>query len=246
MPRAFHLLASSVSLLLLAGLVCYAAWDPAGFARQLANDAAPGGAGAIEHLTVMVLIPGIVCGLYAFWRFRERLPHPILGYWVLACTLACLYFAGEEASWGQWYFRWDTPEFLARLNAQGETNLHNMSSWLNQKPRALVELFIVVVGVLVPLWGVVGGQKPLIGRGVPWAWAGWVSAPTTLLPAGLPFVAIRMARWVPHPVGKTLGAYELRECVIAWFLMWYLLSYAVRLRRMPGVGDAHPRAQDKA
>jgi hypothetical protein len=187
MPRGFKLLASGLSLLLLAGLVCYAWWDPDGFARQLANDAAPGGAGAVEHLTVMVLIPGIGFGLYAFWRFRERLPHPILGYWVLAWTLACLYFAGEEASWGQWYFRWDTPDFIAKLNVQGETNLHNMSPWLNQKSRALVELFIVVVGVLVPLWCVLGGRKPIRGRGFPSAWEGWVFAPTTLLAACLPF-----------------------------------------------------------
>jgi hypothetical protein len=67
-----------------------------------------------------------------------------------------------------------------------------------------------------------------------------------LLPACLPFVAIRMARWVPHPALNNLGARELRECVIAWFLMWYLISYAVRLMRLPGVGDAHAIAQDQA
>jgi hypothetical protein len=61
-----------------------------------------------------------------------------------------------------------------------------------------------------------------------------------------PFVAIRIARWLPHPAFKNLGARELREFVIAWFLMWYVISYAVRLRRMPGVGEASPIAKDHA
>lgn len=33
-----------------------------------------------------------------------------------------------------------------------------MSSWLDQKPRALVELFINPTGFIVPLWRVLGGQ----------------------------------------------------------------------------------------
>jgi hypothetical protein len=32
----------------------------------------------------------------------------------------------EEMSWGQMLFRWKTPERVSLINAQGETNLHNL------------------------------------------------------------------------------------------------------------------------
>lgn len=239
-PRVFNLLAIRLSLLLFAGFVLYNWLDPDGFARQLAKDHSPEGAGAIEHLTVVVLVPGILFGLYAFWGSRDRLPFPILRYWVLAWSIACIYFAGEEVSWGQWYFRWDTPEFLAKLNDQSETNLHNISSWLDQKPRLLVELFVFVGGVLVPLWRMMGDQKPIMRRGFLAASEGWVFAPTALLPAGLLFLVVRIAKWLPQHAFDNLGDSELREFVIAWFLTWYLISYAVRLKRIPVAGEARP------
>lgn len=238
-PGGFNLLAISLSLLLFASLVSYAWLDPDGFTRQLAKDGAPEGSGWIEHLTIIVLIPGILFGLYAFWAYRDRLPCPILGYWVLAWSLACIYFAGEEASWGQWYFHWNTPDSLIKLNDQGEVNLHNMSSWLDQKPRTLVELFIFVAGFLVPLWRVLSNKKPTIRFGFLSDWKGWIYAPTALLPAGLLFLAIRIADWLPQPAFKNLGNSELREFVIAWFLMWYLISYAMRLKCIPETWEAN-------
>src|SRR3546814_4167282 len=52
--------------------------------------------------------------------------------------------AGEEASWGQHYAGWLTPDNWQALNDQGETNLHNTSSWLDQKPRTLLEIGVIV------------------------------------------------------------------------------------------------------
>ena len=40
-------------------------------------------------------------------------------------ALSCLYIAGEEMSWGQHFFHWNTPEYWAMVNRQEETNLHN-------------------------------------------------------------------------------------------------------------------------
>jgi len=49
---------------------------------------------------------------------------------VLSCLLALVLFvmAGEELSWGQRIFHWDTPADYAKVNAQGETNLHNLAT----------------------------------------------------------------------------------------------------------------------
>jgi len=135
LPRAFARVAAACSLLLLAALPLAAWLAPGDLATALAKDGAAGGTGAVEHLTVLVLLPGIATGAWAL-RAGRSAPRPArawLGLWVAACV----YFAGEEASWGQWWFGWQTPAPLAELNDQGEANLHDISSWLDQKPRAL-------------------------------------------------------------------------------------------------------------
>lgn len=49
------------------------------------------------------------------------------GRWAFALAgLAALLIAGEELSWGQWIFHWSTPEPIAAVNLQQETNLHNL------------------------------------------------------------------------------------------------------------------------
>jgi len=107
-----------------------------------------------------------------------------------------------------------------------------MSSCFDQKPRLLVELFIFIAGFLVPLWRILHDQ-PLVRDHLLSAWKEWIYAPTILLPAGFLFVVIRIADWLPHSLFKNLGESELREFAIAWFLMWYLLSYAARLKHVP-------------
>jgi len=75
------------------------------------------------------LIASIVF-LYVFWknesgnnlillRTKRNLVFCILG---IFCFVAC----GEEISWGQRIFGIQTPEFLKKINRQGETNLHNI------------------------------------------------------------------------------------------------------------------------
>lgn len=46
--------------------------------------------------------------------------------WFLGLALLMFVCAGEEVSWGQRIFGWETPEALEKLNAQGETNIHNL------------------------------------------------------------------------------------------------------------------------
>lgn len=44
----------------------------------------------------------------------------------LAVALIMLFAGGEEVSWGQRIFGWETPRELIEVNDQGETNLHNI------------------------------------------------------------------------------------------------------------------------
>jgi hypothetical protein len=73
-----------------------------------------------------------------------------LGAWCALATLCCIYVAGEEISWGQHIMEWSTPEYWATVNDQGETNLHNTSSWFDQKPRLLLLIGTIVGGLIIP------------------------------------------------------------------------------------------------
>lgn len=59
---------------------------------------------------------------------------------------ACLFIAGEELSWGQWLFHWETPAQLASVNLQQETNLHNMVD-----PRIYDPIYSLVSFLLIGL-----------------------------------------------------------------------------------------------
>jgi glucan phosphoethanolaminetransferase (alkaline phosphatase superfamily) len=187
-----------------------------------------------EHLTVVVLVVAIAAGVYLLWRLRKRLPLPWLKYWMLLCTAGAVYFAGEEASWGQWYFGWETPEEFARLNRQGETNLHNTSEALNYYPKLLSGLFVVLVGWLIPWTLHLRGWKPR-----PQDWLEWILAPRACWPVGFLFLVFWICSEIELSPLDRLGASEWRELWIAWFLTLYLISYAVRLRSEgPGIHRA--------
>lgn len=66
-------------------------------------------------------------------------------------ALSCLYIAGEEMSWGQHFFHWNTPEYWAAVNRQEETNLHNTYVIFEKTPRSILELAIAFGGLGVPI-----------------------------------------------------------------------------------------------
>lgn len=70
--------------------------------------------------------------------------------WVGIAALASLYVAGEEVSWGQHIFDWGTSEFWSNINDQNETNFHNTSSWLDQKPRLILLIGTITGGLIIP------------------------------------------------------------------------------------------------
>ena len=101
--------------------------------------------GVLENLGPLLLLPAIYCGL-ALARHRKVFPQTWIVIWFLLHGLGALFFAGEEISWGQHFFNWQTPETISALNDQNETNLHNMSSWLDQKPRIALWVWALTGG----------------------------------------------------------------------------------------------------
>jgi len=197
--------------------------EPQWFQQMLAKDDQNG---IVEHITVILLLPGVIAGVATCIHFCKIRQSLLLPLWVLMWTLACIYFAGEEMSWGQWYFGWETPELINNLNNQQETNIHNMSSWFDQKPRLLIEIWIFFAGLILPLWNLTRDRLSADKR----VFQYWVIPTLICVPTAGLFTLIRFAEWVPWTVVNQFGSSELREYYIALFMTIYLLSIYYRLR----------------
>ncbi|MSR16164.1 MAG: hypothetical protein EXR86_16790 [Gammaproteobacteria bacterium] len=176
--------------------------------------------------------------IIAFWAFavglsilrnRQKLPSTLLRGWLLAVTLACFYLGGEELSWGQQLFQWETPAEIATLNDQQETNLHNMSSWFDQKPRLLLELWVLIGGIIVPLWWRFSSAPRVTGDLWAWFWPAYECLPTAVLA-----IAIRLPQRYKSIAGLDVLPFEIRwsepqEYYFALFLLIYLSAIRARM-----------------
>jgi hypothetical protein len=149
--------------------------SPAAYAQWI-----DGEQGLVELATP---IPAFLAFCFGFYFLRSAFPKiPLARVWVLMVALGGFYFAGEELSWGQQLAHWNTPEAIDKLNDQHETNLHNMSSWFDQKPRLLLELWAFFGGVVVPLMRLSGRRIGLDPNKVWfWFWPTVECLPTAIL-----------------------------------------------------------------
>lgn len=201
------------------------------FAPSLYDQFIEGELGLTELATPLVALIGVGIGIHTILLARGRVPL-LFTVWLIGTTLGCFYFAGEELSWGQQLFKWDTPAEIAALNDQQETNLHNMSSWFDQKPRLLLELWVLFGGIVVPLrrlWGRPPRHAP--GSLQDWLWPGIECLPTALLA-----IAIKLPERYKKLMGIESLPFEIRwsepqEYYFALFLLIYLLAVRARLRQ---------------
>ncbi len=186
--------------------------------------------GLTELATPLVALIGVGFGVQTVLLSRGRVPKAFT-IWLALTTLGCLYFAGEELSWGQQLFRWETPEHFAELNDQNETNLHNMSSWFDQKPRLLLELWVLFGGVVLPLRRLLGkAADHAPGSFRDWFWPGLECLPTAALAIAikLPERYKKLADIQSLPLEIRWS--EPQEYYFALFLLIYLLAARARLR----------------
>lgn len=94
--------------------------------------------GLIENIQSLLLLISIFILVRGFKIFKN---DNFLKIFILLKIIALTYYLGEEVSWGQHFFKWNTPEIFTELNNQNETNLHNISNLLDQLPRSLVILW---------------------------------------------------------------------------------------------------------
>ena len=84
----------------------------------------PEGYGILEISHFIIPLIGLCIALRLLFDPFVRARPLVLTVTIIG-ALSCLYIAGEEMSWGQHFFHWNTPEYWAELNRQEETNLHN-------------------------------------------------------------------------------------------------------------------------
>jgi len=196
------------------------------------NNFFKGEIGFIELATPLMLVPAVISGFIIIFN-REKHVTKQLNVWVLLVTLACVYIAGEELSWGQQLLSWETPEWIKESNKQQETNLHNTSGWFNQKPRLLLEISILIGGIFLPL------KRKLQGIHLPRdSWQYWLYPTMVCLPAAM----IAILSYLPDRIDVLsklsdtvvdIRYSEVQELYFAIFLMIYLLSIRKRLELSP-------------
>lgn len=124
--------------------------------------------GPVEWATALFLLgASVLLAIAAKRGFRARCLLPSIGLSVLA--LFVLWLGLEEISYGQRIFGWGTPDTLAQINYQEETNIHNIEG--------LDELMDQIGPQLILLWGVTGWAFTLLLSQVRFFssdWRGWV------------------------------------------------------------------------
>lgn len=104
--------------------------------------------GPHETLQFIFMAIALIIAITALIKIKGQ--NLWLTVWVGIAALASFYVAGEEVSWGQHIFDWGTPEFWTGVNDQNETNFHNTSSWLDQKPRLVLLIGTITGGLIIP------------------------------------------------------------------------------------------------
>lgn len=188
--------------------------------------------GIIENYTFIVLFIAIVLGVLSILKMKS-FEFPFFKIWLTILVLGCVYYAGEEVSWGQHWFGWGTPEGWLEVNDQGETNLHNTSALLDQVPRMLLTIAAVVGGVIIPVFFLMRDKVFSTNEFFGWLWPSYVNIPTCLL-AVLVSLHEKVYKLFDTTVPNILDirAGETKECLLAMFLFMYIASFYKRLRQL--------------
>ena len=187
----------------------------------------PEGYGILEvsHF-IIPLFAFFIGGSLLFLPFVRA--RPLVFAVALIGALSALYIAGEEMSWGQHFFHWNTPEYWVLVNRQQETNLHNTYAIFEKTPRAILEAGIFIGGLAVPFAAIF----------LPWLRACRLSLflpPAALVPAALGVLFFKLTDGLQQKglIGTILARpAETIETYLYFFILAYLIVYARRIKEL--------------
>ena len=206
-------------------------------ASQIAPDwyrsyALPEGYGIIEVVHFVIPLLGLlIAARLLFLPFVRA--RPMVFAVAAIGAVSCLYIAGEEMSWGQHFFHWNTPEYWALVNRQDETNLHNTYAIFEKTPRSLLEIGIFIGGLVIPL------AAPF----APWLRAFRMSLflpPAALVPTALGAVLFKLIDRLHQGGYSTLvmRPSETIETYLYFFILAYLIVFARRIKELEAAEGA--------
>ncbi len=180
--------------------------------------------GPHEAVQAIWMVVGFVVACLLTWK----VPSLWLKLWFGIAALSCLYVGGEEISWGQSIFSWATPASWGLVNDQNETNLHNTSAWLDQKPKIILQIGVLVGGLIIPAL-----QRWSPSR-LPARFAAIYPTSQLSIAAGLA-LSVKLIETVQDRIDEHLfwRASEVLELFIYYFVMLYLLEMWARFKRVP-------------
>ena len=177
--------------------------------------------GPVEGFQEVILIVALIAACGVLWRVKTLW----LRVWFGIATVATFFVLGEEISWGQTLFNWATPELWGTINDQNETNLHNTSAWLDQKPKILLQIGVLIGGLIIPAllkW------KP---SALPVRYVSIYPSAQVSIVAGFGF-AVKLADTIQDRIDQQLfwRASEVLEIYIYYFVMIYLVEMWKRFK----------------
>lgn len=157
--------------------------------------------GPIEWLQFGCLV--LLAPIYVWLTVNlRRRGLPWLAGLYLVAAVGVVFIAGEEISWGQRLLGWATPEGIAAINKQGETNIHNVGLILRVFNAATMTIALLAVVLPIARWAI----WPDRGRSLI-AYA--LIPPIALAPAFALAFAYRAMRFIILPeAGFTITKYQ--------------------------------------
>lgn len=103
-----------------------------------------------ELLTALFyLYSGIILVWYTLSKYRANNSYLLIIPLLLGVFF--VFIAGEEESWGQWLFQFNTPDSIKEVNIQNEVNIHNLHLFYGMlNPHFVLNMFILLFGIVVP------------------------------------------------------------------------------------------------
>jgi hypothetical protein len=187
----------------------------------------PEGHGILEISAFLIPLFALFIGCRLLFLPYVR-ARPLVFAVALIGALSAFYIAGEETSWGQHFFHWNTPEYWAMVNRQDETNLHNTYAIFEKTPRSILEAGIFIGGLLVPIAALF------------WPWlracrASLFLPAAALVPAALGvliFKLIDRLQYGAHIPTLLFRPSETIETYLYFFILGYLIVFARRIKEL--------------
>lgn len=121
-----------------------------------------------ENIQVVLFGLTFFLSLWVAQRYWQA-NYKLIAILYLFLAIGLFFLTGEEISWGQRIFGWQTNGVMAEINTQNETNIHNISGF--KTAFKWVQLLVGAYGLFLPLllkrWKARGPWRDLLTAIVP-------------------------------------------------------------------------------